>query len=94
MHSLFKPIVEIKNWCVDDYRGVLYGDSYGHYNFKDGTSIRTSSIVGVSKESDKFIVETRNTRYLCMFEEYHDLDDTTIDDVYKMLQKCVDMFNW
>ena len=87
-----KPTVEIREWYVDDYMWTLYGHVFGHYNFEDNNFVRTSSIFGVSKESDRFIVETRNTNYICLFSENKNYGNPSIDEVYKMLQKAVDNY--
>ena len=85
-----KKTVEIKKWYVDDFMRTLYGHVYGHDNFEDGTFVRTSNIVGASKDSEKFIVETRNTNYICMFEENNNYGNPSVDELYKQFQKIVD----
>jgi hypothetical protein len=76
-----KPLVTIENWAV--VRGgayvayqellpgnVLTGKVYGHAKLDDAKSIYTSPIVSI--DTDKGVVETRNTAYRLgkMSEEY------------------------
>lgn len=59
-----KPQVRIENWHL--IGGVLYGDTYDHPRFEDGTTVRTSTVISEpgdepAKEGDT--LETRNTFY-------------------------------
>ena len=87
-----KTTATLKNW--QPYLTSLYGDVYGHSNFEDGISVVTSKIISVAKISDIFIVETRNTVYMCMFEDVHkNLCNYSVDELWEQLQKTVDNEN-
>ena len=66
-----KPIAKLRNWLFIDNFGVAYliGNVYGHWRFKDGINVRTSYIKNAKKEHDRFVIETCNTIYVCLFED-------------------------
>lgn len=57
-----KPTVRIENWRIAD--NSLIGDAYGHPRFKDGTPVRTSTIMEIPMMPEEGnTVETMNTLY-------------------------------
>lgn len=54
-----KKSAELKNW--HRYGKCLVGDVYGHPNFTDGTTVRTSDVIELNENEG--IAETRNTIY-------------------------------
>lgn len=88
-----KPIAKLRNWLFIDNFGFAYliGNVYGHWRFKDGTSVRTSYIKNARKEHDRFIIETRNTIYLCLFEDMSaEHIPLAVDELWQTLQKYTD----
>lgn len=89
-NKLEKPTVELTNWYV--FYGNLYGKTKGSAKFADGTHIVTSTVVNVDKLSDRFIVETLNTIYTCMFDNVASIDKVTADELYAELKDAIGRF--
>ena len=85
-----KPTAILKDW--DIFWGILYGDVYGDNKYDDGDNIKVTSIVNITKESDHFIVETRNIIYKCMFKDasYNLSAFNSIDEIYEQLKDTID----
>lgn len=54
---------------------TLYGNVYDHPKFKDGTFVRTSEVKNVHKDSDYYLVTTRNTTYKILEKDMYILVD-------------------
>lgn len=89
-NKLEKPTAELTNWYV--FYGNLYGKTKGSAKFADGTRIVTSTVVNVDKLSDRFIVETLNTIYTCMFDNVASIDKVTADELYAELKDAIGRF--
>lgn len=88
-----KQVVELRNWCFNDYFKTLFGDTYGHRKFDDGTYVATSKILDVKQDlaGGYFAVETLNTIYICLFKDVHEgFDMFSVSEIYRKLQEIID----
>lgn len=87
-----KQVVELKNWCFNDYFRTLFGEAYGHHKFEDGTYVMTSRIRNAQQDltGGCFTVETRNTIYICLFKDVHkDFSIYSVSELWKKLEDIV-----
>ena len=91
-NKLEKPTAELTNWYV--FYGSLYGIVHNSEKFADGSRIVTSTVVDVTRLSDRFIVETLNTMYTCKFDSVAAKVEDTIDELHAKLKDIIGNFRW
>lgn len=69
---------ELRGWYISDSWGswLARGSVYGHPKFKDGQRIHTSAIVSIVPGETSMVVMTKNSTYVCQYDECL---DSTLD---------------
>ena len=70
-------MITLKNWCVggDNWTAPecrayhLYGEVYGHPNFEDGASVKTSRIVAIEDKGDHKEVSTGSGSVYVLYKD-------------------------